>query len=88
MNCAYIVIRYLLRLGGHLGRDKTVEKTCSRFYWGHCMHAEIQTFIRTCEQCQRVNDKFQKPTALLHPIPVEPQVWYQVQLFIAESIYV
>ena len=59
MHCAYIVIRYLPRLGGHFGRDKAVEIICSRFYWGHCMHVEIQT----CEQCQKLNAKFQKFTA-------------------------
>ena len=42
------------------------------------MHADIQEFVRTCDKCQRVNDKFQKPTAVLHPIPVKPQVWQQV----------
>lgn len=66
--------------GGHLGKDKTTDKICSRFYWGHGMHADIQEFVKTCDKCQRVNDKFQKPTAVLHPIPVKPQVWQQVYI--------
>ena len=42
------------------------------------MHAEIQAFVRRCDKCQRVNDNFQKPTAVLHPIHVKPEVWQQV----------
>ena len=64
--------------GGHLGRDKTIEKICSRFYWGRGMAEEIKEFVRACDKCQQVNDKFHKPSAVLHPIPVTPEVWNQV----------
>ena len=64
--------------GGHFGRDKTIEKVCSRVYWGKCMHAEIADFVKRCDVCQRVNDRFCKPPTELHPIPVSPEVWKQV----------
>ena len=64
--------------GGHLGRDKTVEKICSHFYWGKGMYEEIRGYVRTCDICQQVNDKFEKTSSELHPIPVTPEVWKQV----------
>ena len=89
-NVSLSQIRYILNAwyidtfaGGHLGRDKTLEKICSRFYLGRGMAEEIKEFVRTCDKCQRVNDKFHKPTAVLHPIPVTPEVWNQVP----DSIY-
>ncbi len=47
-------------------------------YWGKKMTAEIKQRVRTCDVCQRVNDRFHKPPAQLHPIPVTPEVWNQV----------
>ena len=42
------------------------------------MTEEIKQFVHVCDTCQRVNDKFHKPTAVLHPIPVMSEVWNQV----------
>lgn len=64
--------------GGHLGRDKTTEKICSRFYWGRNMHSEIHEFVKSCERCQRNNDVFHKPHSTLRPIPVPGVVWQQI----------
>ncbi|KAL5494076.1 hypothetical protein EMCRGX_G015347 [Ephydatia muelleri] len=55
--------------GGHFGRDKTLQKACSRFYW-HDMTNDIKEHIRTCDTCQRTNKKLSKASAELHPIPV------------------
>lgn len=66
--------------GGHLGRDKTIDKVCSRFYWGRKMAAEVKEYVKTCDICQRVNDVFLKPQVELHPIPVTAGVWKQVHI--------
>jgi hypothetical protein len=66
--------------GGHLGRDKTLEKISSRFYWRPNMTDDVKDFVSKCERCQRTNDKFTKPGSVLHPIPIEPEVWKQVNL--------
>ena len=55
------------------------RKICSRVYWGRNMHAEIADYIKRCDVCQRVNDRFDKPPHHLHPIPVSPEVWKQVR---------
>ncbi len=44
------------------------------------MTGDIKSFVETCDVCQRVYDKFSKPSAPFHPIPVEPEIWYQVWL--------
>ena len=67
-------------LGGHFGRDKTINKICSRFYWGRNMCQEISDFIKACERCQRNSDRSLKPQTALHPIPVPNEVWQQVML--------
>lgn len=60
-----------------MGRDKTLSKICSRFYWkGMC--DDIKEYIKQCDKCQRMNCKFQKSNAELHSVPVKPQVWSQV----------
>ena len=47
------------KTAGHFGRDKTREKICSRYYWLG-MVEEIDTFVSTCDTCQRSNKKFNK----------------------------
>eukprot|EP00731_Ephydatia_muelleri_P005135 Em0002g1311a len=56
--------------GGHFGRDKTLQKACSRFYW-HDMTNDIKEHIRTCDTCQRTNKKLSKAS-------VRSEVWHQV----------
>ena len=63
--------------GGHFGRDKTTEKICSRFYWKN-MFEEIRAYVLTCVQCQKMNARFVKSNAQLHPIAVQQKVWCQV----------
>ena len=46
-------------VGYHLGRDKTIEKVSSRFYWRN-INEEIRKFVQHCEQCQKMNAKFPK----------------------------
>ena len=71
--------RVLPFTGGHLGRDKTIEKIESRFYWKN-MNAHIRDFVKRCDKCQRSNATFVKSNAKLHPIPVQSQVWHKVNL--------
>ena len=39
---------------------------------------DTTSICKKCDKCQEVNDKFQKPTAVLYPIPVEPEVWHHI----------
>ncbi len=68
--------------GGQLGRDKTIEKICSRFFWKN-MTDDIKEYVRRCDKCQRMNAKFHKSNAKLHPVVVHPAVWNQVSISIS-----
>ena len=47
-----IVLQQLHNQGGHLGIFKTTENIKARFYWpGY--EQDIQTWISSCQQCQR-----------------------------------
>ena len=56
-----------------MGRDKSMEKICSRFYWDG-MTSDIREYVKRCDTCQCCNDaKFVKANAALHPIAVKPK---------------
>ena len=65
--------------GGHFGRDKTLQKISSRFYWKNLTNA-VKEYVQTCHVCQKVNSTLTKQPSALRPIPVEPAVWHQVGL--------
>ena len=46
-----------------LGRDKTIERVCSRFYWGK---EDIKHYISTCDTCQRASSESLKQSYILH----------------------
>ncbi len=39
--------------GCHFGRDKTRQKIAMRYYW-HGMYEDIDEYVRTCVDCQKV----------------------------------
>ena len=47
-----------------------------RYYWSN-MTGGINSYVKTCEKCQRVNKKLEKPAAKLHPITVDSP-WYRI----------
>ena len=42
------------------------------------MSAEIKNYVKMCDACQRVKDKFQSPPTELQPVSMLPDVWKQV----------
>eukprot|EP00731_Ephydatia_muelleri_P010665 Em0005g1251a len=63
--------------GSHLGRDKTIDKISARFFWKN-MYEDIKKYVKECDVCQRMNPKFVKSNAKLHPVPVRAQLWHKV----------
>ncbi|PIK46445.1 hypothetical protein BSL78_16692 [Apostichopus japonicus] len=55
--------------GGHFGRDKTLEKVTSIYYWRGIAN-DVLEYVKQCEACQKSNNTFDKKVAKLHPIPV------------------
>ena len=60
--------------GDHFGRDKTLHKVTSRYYWKN-VSLDVKKYVASCDCCQRVNTKLRKEVGLLHPIKVDNKVW-------------
>ena len=71
----------VILIGGHLGRDKTIEKITSRLYLRN-MNAEIRDFVLHCGRCQKTNPTFAKSKANLYPTAVESNVWHKVSYYL------
>ncbi len=64
--CKYFMYTTIIvTVGGHFGRDKTVEKIFSRFYWKNMY--EIRDFVQQCTKCQQMNARFLKSNATPTP---------------------
>ena len=63
---------------GHLGVNRTLEKVRERFYWPN-YEADVQRWVRECEQCQRRNPPNPLPKAPLETIrathPFQKVTW-------------
>ena len=66
-------------IGGHLGKEKTIEQVKRRFYWPG-MDATIQQYVTTCDACQRNKPSQQSPMGLLKPLPIPDRPWQQVSM--------
>lgn len=66
-------------LGGHSGRDATLHRIKSLFYWPK-MNLEVQNYIRNCSVCQKNKyDNAAKP-GLLQPLPIPDGIWESISL--------
>ena len=65
-------------MGGHVGRDKTIQKLVDANMWWPRMNIDARHVVKTCAQCQRGNTRFDKAATKLHPIPIPSKVWYQI----------
>lgn len=54
--------------GGHLGIRKTFRKLI-RFYWPR-MHQEVESYVKSCDLCQKFKSPSGMPPGYLHSIPV------------------
>ena len=64
-------------LGGHLGRDKTLERLQRCYYWAK-MSYDVQEYCRTCTSCQLTKPSQQKQIGLLHPLPIPGRPWESI----------
>lgn len=55
--------------GSHLGFDKTYHAIRLKYYWPK-MYADVQNYIKTCEQCQKATRNYNPKKAPLNPLPV------------------
>ena len=55
--------------GGHQGFDRTYHAIKSKYYWKG-MYAQVDSYVRTCKQCQLSKRSHNSRPAPLHPMPV------------------
>ena len=65
--------------GGHLGRDKTLERLQREYFWPG-MDACVADYVRSCPTCQASKSGNQLPIGLLQPLPIAMQPWESVSL--------
>lgn len=64
---------------GHSGRDVTVQRVKSLFYWKG-MAKDIQAYIRACVICQQCKYDTAASPGLLQPLPILEGVWMDISL--------
>ncbi|GJP51223.1 hypothetical protein CLOM_g10392 [Closterium sp. NIES-68] len=64
---------------GHFGSNKTLTGIAKHYYWPH-LAEDVQTFVTSCDTCQRMKSSKQKKARLLQPLPVPEQPWQVVSL--------
>ena len=64
---------------GHLGKDKTIEQLKRRCYWPR-MDADVVSYVRSCDACQRNKPSHQSTMGALMPLPIPDRPWSTVTL--------
>lgn len=64
---------------GHTGRDVTVQRVKSLFYWKG-MAKDIQAYIRACAVCQRCKYDTATSPGLLQPFPIPEGIWMDISM--------
>ena len=71
---------YSNKLGGHLGKRKTMGKILKHFYW-LSIHEDIQRWCRECAECQKCNTS-KKARATLMPLPIITALFKRIAMSI------
>ena len=74
-----IVIDQAHRTIGHAGSERT-NKYIHRFYWWSTLSRDVAKFCMTCGTCQAVKPSTQRPTGLLHPLPIPSRPWESIRM--------
>lgn len=65
--------------GGHLGRDVTLQRIRSIFYWKG-MSTNIQAFIRSCPVCPQCKYDTLASPGLIQLLPIPSNVWLDISM--------
>ena len=74
-----IVIDQAHTMIGHYGQSAT---SCyiRRYYWWPSMGTDIELFCSSCASCQVTKDSNQKPSGLLHSLPIPDRLWQSISM--------
>ncbi|CAM4953207.1 unnamed protein product [Rotaria socialis] len=65
--------------GAHFGRDKTIHKIKTRYFWPS-MYKDITNYIKSCILCAQYNPRRHKTPGRLKPIKPPDGVWQLVSM--------
>lgn len=65
--------------GGHSGRDATLQRVKSLFYW-RGMTKFVTHFVRNCLVCQANKHESVASPGLLQPLPIPKEVWVDISM--------
>lgn len=65
--------------GGHSGRDVTIQRVKSLFYWKG-LAKDIQSYLRGCNVCQSCKYDTAASPGLLQPLPIPEAVWIDISM--------
>lgn len=66
-------------LGGHPGRDTTIDLLARQFYWPG-MNQDVRRFLRNCDVCGRTTVWRDKKKGMLKPLPVPSRIWQEISM--------
>lgn len=66
-------------LAGHPGRDKTLSNLNRFFYWPG-MSTSAESYVKTCDLCQRSKSPRHKTFGLLQPLPIPDGIWQSISM--------
>lgn len=64
---------------GHYGCDATHQRVKRLLYWKE-MSQDIQTYIMSCQVCQRCKYDTTASPGLLHPLPIPDTIWTDLSM--------
>src|SRR5262249_37741331 len=66
-------------LAGHPGKRVTRDLITCYYHWPH-IDQDIESYISSCELCQRNKDSTQRPGGLLTPLPIPSYPWESISM--------
>ena len=75
---AVLQVAHEIPMAGHMGRNKTTQRTLRRFYWP-TIFRDVKEFCRTCPDCQKASSR-KGPRAPLIPLPVIEEPFYRIAM--------
>jgi hypothetical protein len=65
------------KVASHFGRERTMELLTRNFYWPH-MEADVRTYCKECDNCQRTKVPRHAKHGLLHPLEMASTPWTHI----------
>ena len=66
-------------LAGHFGTEKTLELVQRKYSWPGCAK-QAETYVRTCDVCQRTKVPRHKPYGELKSLPIPKEPWKEISM--------